>query len=232
MPETGGVSLNERNNALAKHYGLEWGPLSVRESPSPVLDGLPRAPLPLAQIKPGESLIKKLHSYDTDLAEAGMSAYVLALGGSAPTWAGEFRVGYWSAHVDFRVVMPVFEGMARVELPEWEENQVGPERLPARVQRRVYAFILGEGGKHFVCLEKAPFSTSAPRPELDVEGKVRDNGLPFAFYSRIAESETPLAALRGEADANGNITLTWGKNGESRKLLLRDEWRIELGSKR
>jgi len=206
----------EKGNRMAKTYGQPYGPIGPGAYSIDLGDfGF----IPTLVIKPGEVLMKKLRSYDTDLAESS----TVLVGGAAPNWTGDFRLTYWGAQADFRVVMPVFEGMIKAAWPEWDERQSGfPEHKTERVQQNVYVVLLAAGGKHFICLDRAPFSGKVDQPPTDSAGKLIDYGFHLNRYSRLADSDTTIVSLKGEADASGNMLLTWGSAGERRLFVDRN----------
>jgi hypothetical protein len=76
--------------------------------------GTVKPPEPTVRMKPGVTFVRRFHSYDRGICDVSDCKAILA--GSAPPRAGEFRLTYWGGHVDFRVVMPVFEGMTSASL--------------------------------------------------------------------------------------------------------------------
>ena len=177
-------------------------------------------PMPTSTIGPGEVLVHKLHSYDDGIA------WQIASGssGAAPNWPGEFHLRYWSAQADFRVVVPFYGGMIEIPWPEWDERQTGdPDHKTVRAQKNLYAFVLAMNGKHFVCLTKTPYSGRVDIPRTDSNGKLIYQDFQLFRYSRVAESDTPIVSLKGEADALGRIQLTWGAAGEGRLFIDRSD---------
>jgi hypothetical protein len=112
-PETGTLDLLEKNNIMAKAYGLEYGPIGAGPYVIEVA-GTVKPPEPTVRMKPGVTFVRRFHSYDRGICDVSDCKAILA--GSAPPRAGEFRLTYWGGHVDFRVVMPVFEGMTSASL--------------------------------------------------------------------------------------------------------------------
>jgi hypothetical protein len=223
--ESGGVMLLEKGNTLARAYGLEYGPVS------PPPDGIPipvspeeLLPTPTVIIRRGEQAVKTLNFFDKLLGHLPESELLLT--GSAPPRAGDFQLAYWGEFTNFQVVRPVFEGLVKVNLQEFAdvETSDGPTQ---RARLRVYAFVLAFGGKHFLCVERLPYTRDADEPDVDEQGRVADRGLPFGRYSRFVESDEPFRSLHGEADAAGDLALTWEQSGGERHLnLARTDWQI------
>ncbi len=92
---------------------------------------------------------------------------------------------------------------------------------------RTWAFVLITGGKHFLCLERAPLTADVDAVRTEPGGEVPNNEIPWRRYSRVAESDALIVSLRGESDTHGNITLTWGENGEHTLNLKKAEWRLD-----
>lgn len=90
-----------------------------------------------------------------------------------------------------------------------------------------YAFVLGYGGKHFICVERVPYAQDAGPVNTDEQGRGVHLGLPFGRYTRFGESDEPVRSLRGESDAAGDLVLTWEQGGSERRLnLARTDWQI------
>jgi hypothetical protein len=120
----------------------------------------------------------------------------------------------------------VFEGSAKIGLPDFEDVPAA-DAAPTRVQLRAYAFVLGYGGKHFICVERLPYPHDAGEIIKDQEGRVTDLGLPFRRYTRFAETDEPIRSLRGTSDAAGDLVLMWEQGGSERRLnLARTDWHI------
>lgn len=203
---TGVLSYLEMGNRMAAHLSQEYGPMGPGPYVIPPPIGSEPAPA-TAIMKPGEVMTKELHSYDRQLTDEGQ---VLA-GGAASNWPGEFRITYWTGQADFRVVMPVFEGMVRITSTEWKDQR---PRFRDVNGASVYAFALAEGGKHFLCLDREPYAGKVDVPRTDSDRRLIRDEFHLNRYSRIAESDAPFVSLKGEADAIGNILLTWGEAGE------------------
>lgn len=226
--KTGGLVLLERNNALAKKYGVEFGP--VEPGPDVLPDGSASEEAPLVWIRPGEALAQRFHFHDRGLLSAPESFLIHA--GCAPLHSGEFRISYWGRTVDFTVLKPVFEGMVKIDLPESEDtpearlNQASTGTGKRR-HMRTYAFALGTGSKHYVCIERQPWPADADPVQTDDTGRIRDGSIPWSRYSRIAESDSPISSLRGESDTSGTITLTWNSSGEQHLKMDRTKWKLQ-----
>jgi hypothetical protein len=221
--ETGAVVLLQKAGVSARARGTEYGPVS----PDPYvinISTISEQPLPTAIIRSGEQLGKTAQFFDRILGRTPES--MLLLTGSAPPQAGDFRVEYWGQSADFQVVAPVFEGSAKIELTDFEEVSVA-DAAPTRVRLRAYAFVLGYGGKHFICVERLPYPHDAGEIIKDQEGRVTDLGLPFRRYTRFAETDEPIRSLRGTSDAAGDLVLIWEQGGSERRLnLARTDWHI------
>jgi hypothetical protein len=117
--------------------------------------------------------------------------------------------------------------MTTVYLPEWEDFLVGAHGETQKRQRRTFAFALEAEGKHYVCLLTRALAFDPDPVRRFQPGRVLDRGMEqLGIYSRIAESESPVYALRAESDPNGTITVRWGAKGEGWRRLLQDEWRF------
>ena len=218
VKRTGTIAFLQKGSRIARAYGQNYGPLS--EGPLKIEED--PGPLPSVSMKPGAILTKKLHSYDHDLTD---ESYVF-VGGAAPNWSGDFRLAYWGASADFRVVMPIFEGMIKIDTPQWEERQKrgAPEGTLERLQKFVYAFVLAADGKHYLCLDKEPYAGRVDTPPTDSNHRLLDRDFHLTRYSRVAESDTPIVSPRGEMDAAGNLHLTWGEAGERRVFVESGEF--------
>jgi hypothetical protein len=222
VSETGTVGLLQKGNVSARAYGLEYGPVSP--GPDIIEPPGPPPPGPTVTIRSGEQLVKTLQFFDKILGETPDTEMLFA--GSAPPWSGDYRVVYWGQSADFHVVTPVFEGSVKIDLPDVEVLPA-VDGTPRRIQFRTYAFALGYGEKHFICVERVPYPQDANRVEADQQGRVADLGLPFSRYSRFAESDEPIRMLRGESDAAGDLMLAWQQSdGDHRLNLARTEWQI------
>jgi hypothetical protein len=51
-------------------------------------------------------------------------------------------------------------------------------------------------------------------------------------YTRLAESDAPIPALKAEADPSGSVTLRLGKDGEGYLRLYQNEWRLPGAGRR
>lgn len=214
---TGVVSLLEKGNRRVGPIDSQgYGPVTFEEFGIEVGD----APaVPTMVIQPHQVVVKKLHSYDSNL---GSSRKVL-LGGAAPNRAGDFRLLYWAKEVDFRVVMPVFEGMIQIDWPEWEDRPAASEYKVVRVQKQLLAFVVFSEGKHFLCLDKEPFAGRVDPPPVDSEGRLLNDEFHLNRYARVAESSAPITSLKGKADALGRVQLSWGPADEKTLVIERDE---------
>jgi hypothetical protein len=182
----------------------------------------PLEPSPMAtrKMKPGEALVTHLRSFDQKLTNR---VYVMPYFGAAPDKPGEYRLMYWTAQADFRVVVPLFEGMIRIPWSAREERRYGIEPDQKRLEQKfVHAFLLASGGKHFLCLDKRPFAGKINTKPADSTGRLNWSEFHLNRYSRIAESDTPIAGLIGESDQSGNVQLTWGEQNQ-RKVVVRRE---------
>lgn len=212
---TGLISFFEKGNRMARTFGQTYGPLSAGPYTIELGDS---QPLPTVVLKPHESQVKRLRSYESNFGDSQK----VMLGGAAPNWTGEFRLSYWGGTADFRVVMPTYEGMLRIDWPESEERPVGyPAQGTVRTPKRVHAFVLSAGGTHFLCVDKVPYAGSIDPPPTDSAGRLVDNEFHFNRYSRVAESGSPIDSLTGTADAAGNIALAWGVGGGRRLFIDR-----------
>ena len=214
---TGRIWLSEKGNSLAKSHGTEYGHTAEPESEAPLPQTELAAPslipiaVPSIHLAAGQEIARTYQFYELQGDTVAFD--------SIPVRAGQFRFEYLGATVDFQVVLPVFEGLVKIELP-------GLEAPGTKETRATYAFVLGSKGKHFVCLEKVPLPGPLSRIWKEADGQLTDGGLPFVRYARLFESDAPIVSLQGESDNNRNITLRWGKDGENKRSFLENEWRI------
>jgi hypothetical protein len=222
--ETGGPFLLEKNRRTPDGVVPGYSPALLSPDKAERLPGLETSLLSI-QIRSGETITQKFQSWDP--ARDGWGSLIYR--GSAPTWAGDFRLEYWGGQTDFRVMSPAFERMTKILLPEWTNVTVGLRGETQREQLRTFAFALEAEGRHYLCLfnHALPYD---PDPVRNFHlGLVRPEDMEsLRAYHRIAESVSPVLSVSGEADRDGTITVRWGSTGEGLRRLRRDEWRLAV----
>jgi hypothetical protein len=224
---TGALMLLEKDRRTREGVVPGYTPALLEPDEMQHLPGYEPPPLPSVHIEAGGSIVKQFRSWDPAKGNWGWLIYR----GSAPTWAGEFRLEYWGGQVDFRVMSPSFEGMTRILLPEWEDVLVGVHGEMERRQRRTFAFVLEAEGEHYVCV----FNHAVPYDPDPVRrfrtGPVRRADMEqLTAFQRIGESKLPLPTVAAESDGDGTITVSWGAKGEGERRLRQDEWRLPVSS--